>query len=390
MPLGPSRGARAGLAAPPVHDVATDDARRYRALFQLAPDACVVTDRAGTILEANRAACDLLARPLQPLGGRPFATLVARADRRSFLARLAKLRFGRTLPDAEWTLRLQLPDGGRVDAAVAVVPMGEAAPEGGGVLLWRLRDGGARRGAGDTLRESGARSRSRHGQMRARRRQARALAAESLRVREEEARRIAHQLHDEAGQITATLHLTLQQLEEELPCRHRGRLRQMRALVLGLEDRLRSLSHELRPTILDDLGLVPAVGFLVESFSSRTGIAVEVKGDLGELRFDAQVETALYRFLQEALANVSRHAQAHRVVIEFERRAGAARCSITDDGTGFDPGAAARHEGGLGLIGIRERLEALGGRLGVRSAPGRGTRLVAALPARRWPSPAAS
>jgi PAS domain S-box-containing protein len=360
MRLAPSRGAPRPFP-PSFADAATKDARRYRALFDLAPDAYVVTDAAGTIVEANAAARTLLMRPLPEVERPPLVDLVARGGRRSFLARLAKLRFRRASPAAEWTLRLHRPDGDVFDAAVAVTSAAGAAPDGGALLLWRLR------------RRVGTQ-----------RQRARALAAQSLRAQEDEARRIAHRLHDEAGQITATLHLSLQELEEELPDRHRRRVRRVRALVLGIEEQLRSLSHELRPTILDDLGLAPAVGFLVEAFSSRTGISVEVRGEVGEQRLDPPVETALYRTLQEALANVARHAQARHLVIDIHREADTLRCSISDDGAGFHPARVARG-GGLGLLGIRERLGAVGGRLVVRSAPGRGTRLVATLSPRRRP-----
>jgi PAS domain S-box-containing protein len=380
MRLAPSRGAPRPLA--PYFPDAAQDARRYHALFDLAPDAYVVTDVAGTIAEANAAARTLLARPLPELSGRPLVELVATADRRAFLVRLEKARFARAAPAAEWRLRLRQPGGEPFDAAVAVTSAVEVARGRGPLLLWRLRRLGVRRRAEDARRP--ARHRSLQRRRRVQRQRVRVLAAQSVRAQEEEARRIAHRLHDEAGQMTATLHLSLQELEGELPARHRRRVHRVRALVLDLEERLRSLSHELRPTILDDLGLAPAIGFLAEAFSSRTGIRVEVRGDAADQRLDPPVETALYRMLQEALANVARHAQARRVVVDIRRRADTLRCSVQDDGAGFDPARAAR-AGGLGLLGMRERLGTVGGRLLVRSAPGRGTKLVAILSLRRRP-----
>jgi signal transduction histidine kinase len=261
---------------------------------------------------------------------------------------------------------------------------------GGPLLLWRLRVIGAGGRREVSLRESRARYRSLYQRMRTHRQQARDLTAALIRAREEEAKRIAHQLHDEAGQITSAFCLRLQELEEQMPSQHRRRLRGLRTLVLGFEDRLRGLSHELRPTILDDLGLAPAVGFLAKAFSSRTGLAVEVRGNLGSPRFDPPIETALYRVLQEAFANVARHARARRVVVDFRRRDEALRCSITDDGAGFAAGPGTRGEGGLGLLGIRERLDALGGRLLVRSAPGHGTTLIVTVSPGKRPCPAGS
>src|SRR5262249_5288649 len=193
-----------------------------------------------------------------------------------------------------------------------------------------------------------------------------------------------HQLHDEVAQTTASLHLALEEIERELRPRGREKLRTARALLYGLEERLRQLAHELRPTILDDLGLAPALGFLAEGFTSRSGIMVEVKGELGADRPEPLIETALYRIVQEALANVGRHARAHRATIRLGRRKDLLVCSIRDDGVGFDPEAAARSgNGGLGLLGIRERLDALGGRLDVRSAAGRGAELRVTISMRR-------
>jgi signal transduction histidine kinase len=212
------------------------------------------------------------------------------------------------------------------------------------------------------------------------------LAERCLRAREDEARRIAHRLHDEAGQVMATVQLALQELEEELPAQQRCRTRRVRELVAALDARLRQLSHDLRPTIVDDLGLASALRFLAEAFSSDTGIAVEIKGDMEVERLDPLTETTLYRVFQEALANVARHSRARRVVLHLHWQGGALRCSIADDGIGLR--SVGERGNGLGLLGIRERLAALGGRLEVRSTPGRGTELLATLPARRrrWPA----
>src|SRR6266702_832 len=136
MRLAPSHGAPPRLTPHP-RDAVADAVRRYRALFDLAPDPCLVTDPAGRITDANRAACRLLACPLPALVGRSFAGLVARADRPSFLARLEKLRFGRAPRAAEWTLRLQPSAGRSCKAMVAVASLAEAGPGGGALLIWR-------------------------------------------------------------------------------------------------------------------------------------------------------------------------------------------------------------------------------------------------------------
>src|SRR5262249_42880852 len=159
------------------------------------------------------------------------------------------------------------------------------------------------------------------------------------------------------------------------------RLQEVRGLLDGIELELRRLSHELRPTILDDLGLVPALHFLADGMAKRAGLRVEVRGST-QGRLPAAVETVLYRIVQEAGANAVRHAHPARVRIELAHAPRAVRCSVADDGVGFDAGAvlAPGRGSGLGLLGIRERLDSVSGNLQIASAPGRGTTVRVAIP----------
>ena len=198
---------------------------------------------------------------------------------------------------------------------------------------------------------------------------------------EEEARRIAHALHDDAGQILVSVHLALEEAAAGLPARSREHLKKIRGLLDEIEKHLRRLSHELRPTILDDLGLLPALEYLAQGVASRSDIPIAVRGPRRP-RLPTAIETALYRVVQEALRNATRHAGARRVDIYLEVEAGGVRCSVKDDGRGFDVKAALGLKGdrGLGLIGMRERLNAVGGRLTIESAPGRGTEIRITVP----------
>jgi signal transduction histidine kinase len=150
--------------------------------------------------------------------------------------------------------------------------------------------------------------------------------------------------------------------------------------LIEAEAQLRRLSHELRPTMLDDLGLMPALAFLSQGVSMRIGIPVDVEGFLDE-RLPPAVEIAVYRAVQEALTNVARYARATRATISVHREGDVLHCSIQDDGIGFDAAhvwsGAAR---GLGLIGMRERLARLGAPLQVSSAPDAGTRIAIVIP----------
>ena len=198
---------------------------------------------------------------------------------------------------------------------------------------------------------------------------------------EEGAKRIAHALHDEAGQLLASVYVALEELAWDLPPARRERLQKIRELLDEISEQLRRLSHELRPTILDDLGLLPAVEFLAEGVSKRTGLSITVEGSM-EGRAGTSIETALYRIVQEALNNVTRHAQAKSVSVRLRHEARQIRCSIRDDGVGFDvPSVLAGHgKQGLGLSGIRERLDTLSGILEIASARGQGTELRLTIP----------
>lgn len=198
---------------------------------------------------------------------------------------------------------------------------------------------------------------------------------------EDEAKRIAHALHAEASQLLVSAYLAFESVSSEFPPDARHHLSKLRSLLDQISERLRGLSHELRPTILEDLGLLPALRFLAEGVSARSGIPVTVKGEL-EARPAAAVETAIYRAVQEALNNMTKHAGATVAVVHVLKEHGRIVCSVRDDGTGFDEAAVCggNGTGGIGLIGIRERLHSLRGTLRIDSAPGRGTDMIIMVP----------
>lgn len=199
---------------------------------------------------------------------------------------------------------------------------------------------------------------------------------------EEEIGRIAYELHAEAGQMLASVHLALADASAHVTKDGIGRLELVRVRLREVETQMRRISHELRPSMLDDLGLLPALRFIAKGVASRTGLHVEVRGEFEE-RLPPAVETALYRAAQEALANVARHARARRVTLAIGRERDEVLLRIADDGVGFDPQHTGRRgeTQGLGLPGIRGRIAPLGGSLQIRSAPGAGTEVEVAIPA---------
>ena len=197
---------------------------------------------------------------------------------------------------------------------------------------------------------------------------------------EKEIQRIAHALHDEAGQLLASVYLALEEVARNLPPA-REHLLKVKGLLDLIEGQLRRLSHELRPTILDDLGLLSALKFLAEGVAARTGLLITVEGN-SELSLPPLLSTTLYRIVQEGFTNVTRHAKATQVNVTIQHELQTLRCSVKDNGVGFDVSSlsARTGEGGLGMIGIRERLNSVGGALSLKSTIGRGTELVMIIP----------
>jgi signal transduction histidine kinase len=196
-------------------------------------------------------------------------------------------------------------------------------------------------------------------------------------AQELERRRLARELHDETGQALTSILLALRPLEDALEKEeNRAALAELRELVVATLQDVRRLAVELRPKVLDDFGLVPALERLADSFGEQTGLVVDFESRAGAERFPAEVETAIYRIVQESLTNVVKHAHAQRVSILVTRKAGALAAVVEDDGRGFDP---AEKGGGFGLEGMRERVALLDGRLAVESGEA-GTTLVAEVP----------
>jgi signal transduction histidine kinase len=198
---------------------------------------------------------------------------------------------------------------------------------------------------------------------------------------EQEIQRMAHVVHDEAGQLLVAARLAMSGLAHDLGPSVESRVHEVAAILDQAEEQLRGLSHELRPRILDDLGLVPALRFLADRVSKRSELSIRVESS-PEARYASNVETALYRIVQEALTNVAKHGQARHVRVQITHTRKNLHCVVADDGVGFDVPAVLSRAGhdGLGLVGIRERLSAVGGTLGIESKPGHGTSLQIKIP----------
>jgi PAS domain S-box-containing protein len=206
----------------------------------------------------------------------------------------------------------------------------------------------------------------------------RSFSRRLMEVQENERRCIARELHDEVGQLLTALSLILGRSGHTPGAAALDQARQVTAELLA---RVRKLSLDLRPTALDDLGLLPALLGHVERYTALTGVRVAVRqrGLAGE-RFEPALETAVYRITQEALTNVARHSGALEARVSLDADARSLTLEIEDDGQGFDPDTALDGGTSSGLLGMRERVRLLDGRFVLTAAPGAGTRLRAELP----------
>ncbi|HUO66735.1 MAG TPA: ATP-binding protein [Gammaproteobacteria bacterium] len=199
---------------------------------------------------------------------------------------------------------------------------------------------------------------------------------------EDGAKRIALSLHDEAGGIIAAARIQLDLAIQDSPNADAKRFEEVRKLLDETGERLRHLSHELRPAILDDLGLAKALSFLAQGISNRSTVKVTVFGELRD-RPPARVELALYRVVQEAVNNAIRHASGISTIsVRLRDKRNSVVCSIKNDGVGFDVDKTLsdKKRQGLGLLGMRERVHSIGGSIAIRSAPDEGTTIEVVVP----------
>ncbi len=328
---------------------------RQRALFRGVPHAYLFTDDRGVIRDANAAATVLFDRPRGLLLDTPLAVFLPSGRRLAFHAQLARMRALRRVIECELPLRGR---GKRWEPVVAAV--GPVRDDHGRLLglAWILNEDGERH----------------------------KLLHEVVQAAERERGRLAAELHDDSLQHLAALSLRLGQARRRLAS---GEVESVAELLRRCESdlarqlaSLRRLVSGLRPPVLDDRGLPAALDELLAGIERDTGAAVRLHVQLAD-RLPREVETVLYRVAQEAVANVVRHAGARRVRAWLcDDGSGGLVLRVVDDGKGFDPGdiAAYVRDGRFGLVGMRQRVEMLGGTWRVRSEPGNGTAITVRLP----------
>ncbi|MCX8155434.1 MAG: PAS domain S-box protein [Verrucomicrobiae bacterium] len=336
---------------------------RFSRAFHLSPILMLVTRlRDGLIVNANDYFLRCLGLSREEVIGKSTMELGLYESPEMRERMTEPLRRGGTVRNLEVRLRLKQ---GLIDCLLSAAPVDLG---GEPHVLSLALDITERKRAELAIRES--------------REQLRTLAERLEIVREEERRQIAREIHDDLGQCLTSLKLDLAWVARNLqrePAALEARLADMMKVVDQTIQSVRRISSELRPGVLDDLGLPAAIEWQAQEFERRTGIPCQVHCDEGLDQLDSRMATALFRILQEALTNIIRHAQATRVRVNLARTNEQVILRVRDNGTGLPPKARQRSEG-LGLLSMRERAAALGGRFTVVSRRGRGTTIVARLP----------
>ncbi len=215
--------------------------------------------------------------------------------------------------------------------------------------------------------------------------QLRQLSRQILTAQEEERREISRELHDVIAQTLTGINVRLAALSKEAAINTKGldrNIARTQRLVEKSVDIVHRFARELRPAVLDDLGLIPALHSFMKNFTTRTGVRTHLKAFAGIEELDTARRTVMFRVAQEALTNVARHAQASRVEVSIQKLPDGVCMKIKDDGKSFQVERTLHANGGkrLGLLGMRERMEMVGGKFGVESAPGQGTTITAQIP----------
>ena len=341
---------------------------RLRGIVDSAMDAIITVDQQQRIVLFNQAAETVFGCPRAEAVGAPLDGFVPerfRAGHRSLVA-----SFGASGAAAKRMGQARVVTGLRRNGEEFPIEASISQLTEGGQHFYTviLRDVTARVRAEEALRKS-------QGDF-----QELALAAST--AREQEKSRIARELHDELGQALTALKIDVGWLRDHLgepPLEVARKLTAMQVLLDGTVAAARRISADLRPLMLDDLGLTAAAEWLVHNFTQRTTIACELALGKGDLDLPDPYATTVFRVLQECLTNVAKHADASQVNVALERSAAEIFLTVRDNGRGFAPDAP-RGPGSFGLIGLRERSYLVNGEVSIESAPGRGTRIALRVP----------
>jgi PAS domain S-box-containing protein len=338
-------------------------------IVESAMDAIITVDESQHVVMFNTAAEAMFGCPQAEAIGAPLAWFIPERFRGTHAAHVRAFGEGGIVSRRMGALRIVTGlrrDGGEfpIDASIS-----QLSSQRGKFYTVILRDVSARVRAEEALRRSTE--------------ELHELASAAHRAGEQEKSRIARELHDELGQALTALRMDVAWCRAKVPGGSDGvaaRLEQMEAMLEATVAATRRIAADLRPLMLDDLGLLPALEWLVENFTQHTGVPCELAIDDGQLELPDMQATAVFRAVQESLTNIAKHARASRVDVTIQHEDSQLTISVRDDGVGFAP-EESRKPDSFGLLGLRERAALLGGEAMVTSAPGRGTHVEVRFPA---------
>lgn len=358
---------------------------QFRTLMQSAIDAIILADSEGNIVTWNQGARNMFGRADEEVMGRPISLLVPPRFRRAHLTGIG--RVGRTGQQQLIGRTVEL-NGLRKDGTEFPLELSLASwhTAKGRFFCGIIRDITERKLSEEALRKSEEHYRVLFKEAKAMQEKLRELSSKILHAQEEERKRISRELHDEVGQALTAISVNLQLLKKKA-VRIGGDLdaqvAETQSLLEQTMQNVHRFSYELRPAMLDDLGLVVALRWCIRAFTRRTDLKVSLRADPIVEKLASEPKTVIYRVVQESLTNVCKYAGARRVSVSLRRAGPAIHLAVKDDGRGFDTDrmvAGPRDKSGLGLMGMQERLRLVNGELAVESGPGKGTTIRASIP----------
>lgn len=347
-------------------DAATRALSEVDQIFETAADGMRIVDRNFRVLKANDTFAKLVGLPKNEIIGRKCHDVFWGEACKSPGCPLTRILEGEQ--DVEYDSEKMRPDGTVVPCIVSATPF--RRPDGTTIgIVEDFKDISERKNAERSLKRTSVRLRE--------------LTAHLQCIREEERSRIAREIHDELGQVLTALSLDLRWLKKRLPAEQmelHEKIQSMAELITATVSSISRICSELRPAILDDVGLSAAIEWQAEEFTSRTGIACDIRTDPPEIKLSEELSVAVFRIFQETLTNIVRHARASKVEVQLRLTPSEFSMKVCDDGIGIEITGPQKVKT-FGLLGVKERVRGFGGELNLTAGDTGGTCLDIVIPA---------